>query len=284
MNPKINTLLSNFNEQLNFINIEIDDPIEVCEKAIAITLNSIESLKTLIQKHKFKSDNEEIIFFKEIKPQFTSKLIYYNKIYRIETKKPHGGQRIVKKYYKNELQKLKLFFDNELEFYRYFRTGSNYLDYKYFVRGNLDIKLNLNSFYFESDTSFTTTHSYKVAKIIAHDLLQVYLEDRLLAIDNKRPKEKSQVNPKVRQIWTGSKVALIELLYALHSEGVLNNGASDLKDVAAYLEYVFDIDLGQYHRTFLEIRIRKSDRTKFLTALKESLVKRMDDTDESFKH
>lgn len=93
MNNQINKLLINFNEQLNFINIEIDDPIEVCEKAIAITLNSIENLKTLIQKHKFKSDNEEIIFFKEIKPQFTSKLIYYNKIYRIETKKPHGGQR-----------------------------------------------------------------------------------------------------------------------------------------------------------------------------------------------
>ncbi|WP_452602499.1 RteC domain-containing protein [Pontimicrobium sp. MEBiC06410] len=282
MNQRINNLLIDLNEQLNFVNIEIDDPIEICEQAIGITLKSLEKLKKLIQKHNFKSQDSEIIFFKEIKPQFTSKLIYYNKIYKIETKKPHGGQRIVKKYYKSELQKLKLFFDSELEFYRYFRTGSTYLDYKYFIRGKFDIKLTLNSFYFESDTSFTTTHSYKVAKIIAHDLLQVYLEDKLLVMDNKQPKEKSQVSPKVRQAWTGSKVALIELLYALHSEGVLNNGASDLKDVAAYLEHVFDIDLGQYHRAFLEIRVRKSDRTKFLTSLKENLTKRMNNTDESF--
>ena len=50
---------------------------------------------------------EEIKFFKEVKPQFTSKLIYYNQIYQIERKKPSGGDRILKKYYNNELAKLK---------------------------------------------------------------------------------------------------------------------------------------------------------------------------------
>jgi Asp-tRNA(Asn)/Glu-tRNA(Gln) amidotransferase C subunit len=99
-------------------------------------------------------------------------------------------------------------------------------------------------------------------------------------MENREPKEKSQVNPKVKQTWTGSKVALIELLYALHTEGVFNNGTSDLKDIAEYFENVFNIDLGQYHRAFLEIRMRKSDQTKFLNALKEKLVKRMENTDE----
>ncbi|ANW95819.1 tetracycline regulation of excision, RteC [Wenyingzhuangia fucanilytica] len=280
MQPPINKLLIDLQEQLNFINIEIDDPIVACEQAIEITLRSLEQLKKFVLKRKFKSTNEEINFFKEIKPQFSSKFIYYNKIYKMETKRPYGGQRVVKKFYRNELRKLKLFFDSELEFYRYFRTGSNYLDHKYFVRGKLDVKLSLNSFYFESDKNFATTHSYKVAKIIAHDLLQVYLEDKLLLLENKQPNQKSQVNPKIKQNWTGSKVALIELLYALHSEGVFNNGASDLKDIAAYFEDTFNINLGQYHRAFLEIRMRKGDRTKFMTSLKESLIKRMDNSDE----
>ena len=280
MQSQINKLLIDLQEQLNFINIEIDDPIVACEQAIEITLKSLEQLKKLVLKRKFKSTNEEINFFKEIKPQFSSKFIYYNKIYKMETKRPYGGQRVVKKFYRNELRKLKLFFDSELEFYRYFRTGSNYLDHKYFVRGKLDVKLSLNSFYFESDKNFATTHSYKVAKIIAHDLLQVYLEDKLLLLENKQPNQKSQVNPKIKQNWTGSKVALIELLYALHSEGVFNNGASDLKDIAAYFEDTFNINLGQYHRAFLEIRMRKGDRTKFMTLLKESLKKRMDNSDE----
>ena len=280
MNPKINLLLTNLNEQLNFTDLEIDDPILRSENAINIIITSIEKLKVNFEKEKIKSQEQEINFFKNIKPRFTSKLIYYNAIYKIETKKPHGGERIIKKYLNNELDKLKRYFDNNLDFYRYYRTGSNYLDIKYFTRGKFDIKLALDSFYFEADRTFSTSHDFKVAKIMAHDLIQVYLEDKLLIMENKEPREKSQVNHKLKQNWTGSKVALVELLYALHTEGVFNNGTSDLKDVAEYFETVFNIDLGQYHRTFLEIRMRKSEQTKFLNSLKEKLVKRMENTDD----
>ncbi len=280
MSPKISHLLANLNEQLNFTDLEIDDPIVRSENAINIIVNSIEKLKIIFEKEKVKSLENEIDFFKNIKPKFTSKLIYYNAIFKIETKKPHVGERILKKYLNNELDKLKRYFDNNLDFYKYYRTGSNYLDHKYFTRGKFDVKLALDSFYFEVDHTFSTSHDFKVAKIMAHDLIQVYLEDKLLMLENKEPKEKSQVNPKVKQNWTGSKVALIELLYALHTEGVFNNGASDLKDIAEYFENIFNIDLGQYHRAFLEIRMRKSDQTKFLNTLKEKLVKRMENTDD----
>jgi hypothetical protein len=280
LNQKYTTLLHDLNEQLNFIDLEIDDQIKKCEQAITIILESINELKKATIKSNFKSLNEEIQFFKDIKPKFTSKLIYYNTIFKIETKKPHGGERILKKYLNNELDKLKRYFDNNLDFYKYYRTGSNYLDHKYFSRGKIDIKLALDSFYFEVDHSYSTSHDFKVAKIMAHDLIQVYLEDQLLMLENKEPKEKSQVNPKVKQTWTGSKVALIELLYALHTEGVFNNGSSDLKDIAEYFENIFNINLGQYHRAFLEIRMRKSDQTKFLNALKEKLIKRMENTDD----
>ncbi len=280
MNSKISQLLASLNEQLSFADLEIDDPILRSESAINIIITSIEKLKIIFEKEKNKSQVVEIDFFKNIKPKFTSKLIYYNAIYKIETKKPHGGERILKKYLNNELDKLKRYFDNNLDFYKYYRTGSNYLDYKYFTRGKFDVKLALDSFYFEADRTFSTSHDFKVAKIMAHDLIQVYLEDKLLMIENKEPKEKSQVNPKLKQNWTGSKVALIELLYALHTEGVLNNGTSDLKDVAEYFESIFNINLGQYHRAFLEIRMRKSEQTKFLNSLKEKLVKRMENTDD----
>lgn len=279
MNNKASQLLSKLNEQLNFTDLEIDDPILRSESAINIIINSIEKLKQIFGKEKTKSQEQEIDFFKNIKPKFTSKLIYYNAIFKIETKKPHGGERIIKKYLNNELEKLKRYFDNNLDFYKYYRTGSNYLDHKYFTRGKFDVKLALDSFYFEVDHSFSTSHDFKVAKIMAHDLIQVYLEDKLLIMDNKQPSEKSQVNHKLKQNWTGSKVALIELLYALHTEGVFNNGTSDLKEVAQYFESVFNVNLGQYHRTFLEIRIRKSDQTKFLNVLKEKLIKRMENTD-----
>ena len=280
MSSKINNLLTNLNDQLSFIDLEIDNQSIRCENAIEIILKTIKSLRIILSKTKFKTDAEEIKFFKEIKPQFTSKLIYYNTIFKIEMKRPNGGNRIVKKYYNNELVKLKAFFDNELEFYKYYRSGSTYLDHKYFLRSKFDIKMSLSSYYFEADTNFSTSHDYKVAKILANDLIQLYLENNLVLIGSKDNGEKSQRKPNLKMIWTSPKVALIELVYALHTEGVFNNGAADLKDIAEYFEHIFEIDLGQYRRTFLEIRTRKADRAKFLTTLNKGLLKRMEDTDE----
>jgi hypothetical protein len=280
LNPKTQQLFTELNEQLAFIELENDNIIKSCESAIEIICKSLQKLRVLFNKEKIKSQNQEIHFFKNIKPKFTSKLIYYNLIYKIETKMPHGGEKIVKKYLNNELLKLKLFFDNNLDFYRYYRTGNSYLDHKYFVRGNFDIKLSLDSFCFEVDKDFSTSHDFKVAEILAHDLIQVYLESKLLRIENKDNSEKSQRRPNFKLVWTSSKVALNELLYALHSEGVFNNGTADLKDIAEYFEDIFEIELGQYRRTFLEIRARKNDQTKFITSLNDSLIKRINNSDD----
>ncbi|WP_396159397.1 RteC domain-containing protein [Flavobacterium sp.] len=280
MTFKIATLLNHLNEQLNFIDLEIDDQINKCEQAISIILKSINELKKIVTKTNFKTEAEEIQFFKEIKPQFTSKLVFYNRVYKIEMKKPNGGNKILKKYYNNELQILKNFFDSELEFYQYYRSGNIYLDYKYFLRGKFDIKLTLDPYYFETDTTFATSHDFKVATILANDLIELYIENQLIKLENKENTEKSQRQPNVKMTWNSSKVALVELMYALHTEGVFNNGAADLKEIAEYFEHIFEIDLGQYRRVFLEIRARKSDKTKFITMLNEHLLKRMENSDE----
>ena len=87
MNSKSNQLLIDLNEQLQFIDIEIDDKIKRCEKAIEIIIKGIEKLKKLFSKENFKTQEQEINFFKNIKPKFTSKLIFYNAVNKIETKK-----------------------------------------------------------------------------------------------------------------------------------------------------------------------------------------------------
>jgi hypothetical protein len=181
MNPKMNLLLTDLNEQLNFINLEIDDTMIRCEKAIKMIMESVEKLKILFFMENFISQEQEIEFFKNVKPKFTSKLIYYNIIYKIEARLPNGGERVIKIYIKNELDKIKNYFFNNHEFNKYRRTGSNYLDNKYYVRGAVDIKLAIDSFYFEADQNFATSHDFKLAKIMAHDLIQVYLEDKLRA-------------------------------------------------------------------------------------------------------
>jgi len=263
------------------INLEEDNILKKSELSFQTALNAINDLRESILRNMFESQSVEIDFFKDIKPRFISKLIYHLSVFNIETNKPNGGIKVKRKYYQNELEKLKRYFDNNLEFYRYYRTHSNYLDHKYFVRGKQDIRLTLDSFFFETDPNFSTSHDFKVSNILANDLLNVYLEDKLNKLDMRDVNNgKSQVEPKVKLAWTDSKVALIELMYALHAKGVFNNGAADLKEIAAFFEDLFDADLGQYHRTFLEIRIRKTGRTKFLDSLRDSLTRRMDEADD----
>ena len=280
MTTSIDLLLFDLNEKLNLIDLEIDNTLLRCEKAIEIISKAVHQLKNLFKNEGINTIEKEIDFFKNVKPKFTSKLIYYNNIYKIEAKMPYGGRREIKRYLNNELDKIKQYFYDNHDFNKYHRTGSTYLDSKYYVRGTIDIKLTIESFFFEVDHSFSTSHDFKLAKIIAHDLIQVYLEDRLRELDSKWLKEKVHMEPNFKLKWTAPKVALTELLYALNSEGVFNNGTADLKDIAEFFEYIFEIDLGQYRRTFLEIRARKSDKTKFISSLNDALLKRMDNADD----
>jgi hypothetical protein len=275
-----NKLYNDLEKRLRSIEEENDIVLKRSEISFGVCKDCIADLKSFILKHKFKSTAEEIKLFKEIKPQFTSKLIYHLTLYNIETKKPNGGKEILKKYLLKELDKLKNYFDYNLDFYKYYRAGATYLDHKYFQRDKHDIQLTLDGYVFENDTRFSTTHDFKVAKILAHDQLQVFLEAELAFLERKESDAGVQQYPKTRLAWTDSKTALIELIYALQSNGAIDNGKADIKEIAAYFENVFNVDLGDYYRTYLEIRNRKTGRTKFLSLLQESLTKRMDEADE----
>jgi hypothetical protein len=273
-------LLKELDSQLQAINSKTDNPIQYAEQAVKSIIPAFHKLKTEFLKYTFENKTEEINFFREYKPQIVAKLIYYNDIYNIETNKPFGTKKTIRKYYYAELMKLQSFFNENIAFYRYLRTGSHNLDKNYFLRGKHDVSQTLDSFYFLADHRFSTSHDYKVARIFANEKIKTYLENEMSKLEQKEEK-KEVVTKNKNQQWTASKVALIELIYALHTEGVFNNGKSELKEVTAFFETTFNVDLGQFNRTFLEIRTRKSERTKFLSSLKEKLILRMDDADEN---
>lgn len=276
-----NSVMAELEGQLKTMHSNENYPIQSSQQAIKATIASLEQLKSFFKKHNFTSKSEEIEFFKDIKPQLASKLIFYNEIYNIEISKPSGSDKTIRKHYNRELSKLKIFFDENLEFYKYYRTGNTCLDKKYFLRRKHDIRMTLDSSYFQSDYDFTTSHDFKVAKIIANDNIQVYLETNLKKYQNgNQVNQHTEANHKGLR-WTGSKVALVELMYALHAEGVLNNGNLSLNEIAKNIESAFNLDIGQFNRIYLEIRNRKTmEKTNFLNSLKENLIKRMDEADE----
>lgn len=255
----------------------------LAERSIQVAKNVMEQLRKDVTAYEFASQEEEINFFKEVKPRFYSKLIYFLRIYRIETRRPTGSNETQQKYLRKELRRLTSFFEENLNFYQYYRSGATYLDEKYFLRGHQDIYLTLDTYHFDADPKFSTSHDFRVAKIHAHELLRIYLIGALEELERKDDVVRPLASAKQSIAWTGSKTSLIELLYALQSTGVFNNGAADIKLLATYFEQMFSIDLGNYYRIFQEIRIRKGNRTAFLKSLAERLTQRMDDSDENPK-
>lgn len=93
---------------------------------------------------------------------FKANILYA--VYKIESKRPNETKS-AKKYINNNWKKLKKFFDNNLEFYKYYPTNNTFIYDQLFVRGKYDIKLKLDTFYFETDHSFSTIGDYKAGKI-----------------------------------------------------------------------------------------------------------------------
>jgi RteC protein len=281
MIPFYNKTISDLDDQLHFISLETDDVLRKSELSIQTIQLALAQLKEFVCKYKFKSQAEEIKFFKEQKPEIFSKLSYHVRVYNIEMHKPNGSDKAKKRYLQNELNNIEIYFTRNLEFIKYYRTKKIYLDHKYFIRGKHDLSLTLDTFYFETDPKFSTSHDYKVSKVKANELLEIYLKTEIDNIDKKdKTSIKSLYHPKVKLTWTNSKASLIELIYALQSLGVFNNTTASVKDIVSYFESVFNADLSHFYTTFQEIKERRGNQTQFLKLLQETLQKRINEKDD----
>ncbi len=235
-------------------------------------------MKRYVIEHHFANENEEIEFFRVIKPQILGKLIYYNKIYRIETSCPVNDGKMYYKYFSSELQHLKIEYKEHIcnsDFHRYYRSGRTDRDHDFFKLGKINLNTGLNSFIFEVDTQFSTYYDYKVSRIIANELLYNYLIIKINPVD--KPEIALGNGESTENIsWTESKNALIELIYALHISGAISHGKIGIRRISSILQVLFRIQLGDIHHAFHRMKDRSGDRTLFLDQLKSSVEEYMD--------
>lgn len=231
--------------------------------------SAFERLKIFITGYRFRDDAEEIYFFKHIKPGLCSHLVYYRKVYNIEMNRPVGSIETQRTYLLHELDRIHDFQQKRQDFYRYLRSGATSLDCIYFMRGKTDMELYLESFYYERDPQFSTNCDFKVARIMANEMLQGYLQTELEALEFRilRPGEslKNKINISAK------KTDIIELIYGL--DGIDFFGQTPLTIVAAHVEETYGIRLGNISRAFSEMKLR-NEPAPFLDRVLNSFLKR----------
>jgi hypothetical protein len=273
---KIKQLQEKLQKDLECIEREVVDPIDNAEKSLMLIDECTRTLKKMVSDKNFECLADEIYFFKEIKPLFISKFIYYSSVLDVESLKPDSSEKVQIKYYEIELEKLKKFYIEQSDFYSYYNRNATYLDQKYFVRNCFDLKMKLLPNLYNYDESFTTSHDHYVSQVLANKLLKDYFRRRILSISKGKEEEKDAFSTLV---WSSSKVGLTELIYGLYNMRCFNGGNVELSEVMRFFEKSLAIDLGNYHKTIFEIRNRKNDTTKFLHLLNDSLRQHFIDTE-----
>ncbi len=248
------------------------------EKGIKISRKYLQELRFIVRERNFLNKENEILFFKKQKPFIYGQLKFYAKLYKYLMQKPRGTDKSKRAYIDVEIKKLQEYYFCNNEFIKYYRQNATFLDEFYFLRGNDNIGLLANTSHFYTDAEFSTSHDNAVAKILAYDLLLNHYTNELNEL--KKTTKKISNNAKLLESlslsWTSNKIDLTELIYALIASGAVKG---DIKDLATAFEKIFDVDLGNYYRSFLEIRGRKEEPTRFLESLKLGLIKRMKEAD-----
>lgn len=248
-----------------------------CQNIIYFLEKKLKILNKWLKKYRFDCEKNEIYFFKELKPSLMSKIFFYQNVLKIEATLPPGKKGKQKHY----IKAINLASDTRAvnrEFYEYYRSRSTYNDQIYFVRRPYKNIFRDDPMQLFFDSKISTSHEYQVAKLISSDMLVNYLERKIDEINHKSGK--AGFREPVNYTWSGTKIDLVELIYALKHSGLINNGNTDVKELAMHLGKVFNIELeDNIYRIYQDIELRKTIRTKFLNKLADNLNQKLGEED-----
>lgn len=270
--------MESFEQKITVILDSPEQQIRVTNKGIDLCNRVLTELKDLIEKEDLESVEEEIHFFKEVKPSIMSYLIYFTEVRSCEIRKPKAGVNFQVRFFEKEIKKVNKFFYRNIDFSHYMELGHNYLDHQLFTRNyqnNFPFTPLVNYYQFPE---FSTSHDMLWSKIKAMHRFLHYIRK---CLGELRP-GRNFISPERKHpvlFWTSSKTALTELIYALYSDGALNHGAADLNTITTSFEDFFNVKLDNVYKTYSEIKARKGSKTKFLEELMLNLQQKMSKED-----
>ncbi|MGG6547813.1 UNVERIFIED_CONTAM: RteC domain-containing protein, partial [Prevotella sp. 15_C9] len=89
---------------------------------------------------------------------------------------------------------------------------------------------------FDKDPNFSTGYDYTVAKILANEMLRIYLNQRLQLLEKKQLTNDIKISLSDFKLkWTGTKSEAIEWGYGLFAAKTLNYGNATIKEVMAFV-------------------------------------------------
>lgn len=256
-------------EQLHYNEKDVYKRSGNAAKSIQKTLKSF---RDKIRKVGFDSTEDEIHFFKYVKPKIQAYLIFYSVLLEIENAKLHMSDDEIKDLIDKKMRMFRHIMREHIDFVKYYTNGMEHLDKLYFVRNENMTVISRHSSTMLVDSEFNTSHDQIAADIIAFELFKKQM----------MPKKESHPGielPKPKLKWTGSKSDFIEFVYGLQASAAVNYGDVEIKELCMALQSIFQIHIEDPYRIFIDLANRKTLPVKFIPKMEEGFLRKVNEVD-----
>lgn len=240
------------------------------KKAARLIQKTLSSFREQIRSTNFKRDEDEIYFFRNIKPKIHAYLIFFSIVSEIEVAKYHKSDEELTNLIDKKLRMFRHIQGEYIDFVTYYMEGMTHLDRQYFLRPTDFVKFTRHSATMMVDPEFSTTYDIVAADIIAHQMLKKHFFP-----DKENYKTKMPNTPKMK--WTMSKSDFIEFVYGLQASKAVNYGDVEIIELCQALQSIFKIHIDDPYRIFIDLCNRKTAPVKFIPKMEEGFLRKVEE-------
>lgn len=242
------------------------------KKAAKLIMNTFSSFRQQIREKGFKQDEDEIYFFRTIKPKIHAYLNFFSILSDIERAKYHKSDDELKNLIESKFRMFRHLHGEYLDFVTYYMEGMTHLDRQYFLRSTEIHRITRHSATMMVDPEFSTTYDIVAADILTHQMLKKHLFP-----DQENLKTKIPAAPKMK--WTMSKSDFIEFVYGIQASNAVNYGDVEIIELCQALQSIFKIHIDDPYRIFIDLCNRKTAPVKFIPKMEEGFLRKVEEMD-----
>ena len=163
-------------QQLAYYESTATDEKRWIEWGFGLTTKAWLSIQEKVEGYQFTDQQEEISFYKTLKPKFVALMDFFTLLYRSVLFQPEDRPG-KKEYWKRELTTCKYFLSKHKSFCQYYEQGNTGMDPVYFVQQN-----NQQALIFgvnENKGHVITSYSHLLARVISIKKYQCYIKEKI---------------------------------------------------------------------------------------------------------
>ena len=152
------------------------DTIEACYKC---TINYLEQLYKHYRLIGFKTEQDEIFFFKSIKPTFAGQVELYITLNHALLFTPIYGIELKLNFWEHEKIKIEKFYKANERFIYYFKSGRTDMDSLYFLTKNSNNRINWPTKVYTMQPEMSTSYDHILATMVAYEVYTDYINEAM---------------------------------------------------------------------------------------------------------